>query len=202
VKVARIIVGIALASALATTASAPAWGHTFPSVRDVVVQVERCEVALLVGYRPRSGEDTDAILARAGSAPKSQGLDALRDLLAQHALAPLSIRVDGTPLVPTNVRAKVGVEPGGARPMIVLLVTYALAPGRALSVATREPRSTRISWQDRDSGRVEIAGAPSQGKWHTGVASLLLTLSAPPGEPACASPPSIPSSPSSSRRAR
>jgi len=32
-----------------------AWGHSFPPVRTVVVQVERCEVAVLVGFRPGSG---------------------------------------------------------------------------------------------------------------------------------------------------
>jgi hypothetical protein len=167
-------------------AGGPAWGHTFPQARNVVVQVEACEVVLLVGYRPGSGEPTEAILSRSASAPKSQTLDALRGVLSAFAMAPLTVSVDGKRLVPTSVRAKIGIEPGGARPLVVLLVTYPLAAGRELTVATKEPRSTRISWQDRQSQRVVIPTAPAQGTWHSGVASFLLSLSPNPGGSACA----------------
>ncbi len=177
-----------LATAVASwLAAGPAWGHSFPPARNVVVQVEPCEVVLLVGYRPGTGEPTEAILARAGSAPKSRALEALQDVLAAFAMAPLTIAVDGKPLVPTNVRAKIGFEPGGARPMVVLLVTFPLARGTSLAVGTRDPRSTRISWQDRASDRVVIPDAPQQGKWFGGVASMLLPLSATPGAATCAS---------------
>jgi hypothetical protein len=165
----------------------------------VVVQVERCEVVLLVGYRPGTGEPTEAILGRAATAPKSRALDALKDVLSAFAMAPLTVSVDGRPLVPTAVRAKLGVEPGGARPMIVLLVTFALPAGQSLAVTTKDPRSTRISWQDRSSSRVAIPDAPQQGKWFAGVASMLLPLA--PGAIQCASttsPLSLPP-PSSSR---
>lgn len=190
---------LAVATALAVwLACAPAWGHTFPPARNVVVQVEPCEVVLLVGYRPGTGEPTETILARAASAPKSQALDALENVLAAFAMAPLAVAVDGVPLVPTKVRAKMGLEPGGARPMVVLLVTYALAPGKALTVATKDPRSTRISWQDRESARVVISEAPRQGRWFGGVASMLLPLSA--GAATCANyRPALESSPPSSR---
>ena len=180
-----------LASVVATLAAQPAWGHTFPAVRNIVVQVEPCGIVLLVGYRPGSGEPTEAILSRAASAPKSHALDALRDVLAAFAMAPLTISVDGKRLVPTNVRAKIGIEPGGARPMVILLVTYPLAAGKTLEVRTREPRSTRISWQDRRSDRVVISAAPAQGKWHAGVASMLLTLSGPTEGSVCAAPSSL-----------
>jgi len=179
---------LALASVVATLAGQPAWGHTFPAARNVVVQVEPCEVVLLVGYRPGSGEPTETILSRAASAPKSHTLDALRDVLAAFAMAPLTITVDGKPLMPTNVRAKIGIEPGGARPMVVLLVTYPVAAGHTLEVRTKDPRSTRISWQDRRSERVEISNAPAQGKWHAGVASFLLTLTEPTEGSVCAAP--------------
>ena len=49
----------------------------------------------MVGYRPGSGEPTEAILRRAATAPKSQALDALRDVLGAYAIAPLSVAVDG-----------------------------------------------------------------------------------------------------------
>lgn len=182
----RLIRCVALASLVATLAGQPAWGHTFPAARHVVLQVEPCELVVLVGYRPGSGEPTETILSRAASAPKSQMLDALRDVLAAFAMAPLTITLDGKRLVPTNVRAKIGIEPGGARPMVVLLVTYPLSAGKALEVRTKDPRSTRISWQDRRSERVTISAAPAQGKWHAGVASFLLSLSEPTGVPACA----------------
>ena len=162
-----------------------AWGHSFPPVRTVVVQVEKCEVAVLVGYRPASGEASDTLLARIASQPKSLQLEGAKKMLAAEALGPLSFRVDKRPLVPTSVRAKIGVDPGGSRPMVILLVTYALPAGRTLAVSSKEPRSTRISWTDRGSARVDLEHAPAQGHWFTGVASFLLSL-APPGDSACA----------------
>ncbi|MDB4953954.1 MAG: hypothetical protein JWO36_1523 [Myxococcales bacterium] len=172
-------VAIAVAALLAAT---PAWGHTFPPVRTVVVQVESCEVVLLVGYRPGTGEPTEAILARVASQPKSQMLDALRGVMTAYAMAPFTVNLDGKPLVPTTVRAKIGLESGGARPMVVVLVTYAMATKGSLSVTSRDPRSTQISWQDRGASRVDLHDAPAQGKRFNGVASFLLSLSAPTGD--------------------
>ena len=175
-------VAIALAVSLA---GQPAWGHTFPPVRTVVLQVEKCELAVLVGYRPASGEATEQLLGRIASQPKSQMLDAAKSMLAKEALGPLSITVDKQPLVPTTVRAKLALEPGATRPMVILLVTYALPAGGTLAASSREPRTTRISWADRGSGRVDLEHAPAQGKWFTQVASFLLSL-APPGDSRCA----------------
>jgi hypothetical protein len=176
-------VAIALAVCLA---GQPAWGHSFPPVRTVVVQVERCEIAVLIGYRPASGEATDALLAQIASRPKLQRLAAARDLLAQRALAPLHFAVERRALVPTSVRAKVGLDPSGTRPMVVVLATFAIPAAGTLSVTSKDPRSTRISWTDRGSGRVDRDHAPAQGQWFTGVASFLLSLAAPPGDLACA----------------
>ena len=183
----RLLVATALAIALA---GPPAWAHKFPPVRTVVMQLERCEVVLFVGYRPGTGEASDATLLRAVNQPKSQGLDALRAMLAQQALAPLSLAVDGITLVPTAVRTKIGVEPGGARPMVVVLVTYAVPAGSLLTLTSKEPRTTRISWADRESARVEVERSSAQGKFYDGVASFLL----PMGSPTCASPSISPSS--------
>ncbi|MBL9016517.1 MAG: hypothetical protein JNL83_20175 [Myxococcales bacterium] len=161
-----------------------------------MIQVERCEVVLLVGYRPGTGEPTEAILGRASTAPKSRAREALQELMAAFAMAPLTVSVDGQPLVPTAVRAKIGLEPGGARPMVVVLVTYPLPAGKSLSVASQDPRSTRLSWQRTGGERVAISDAPQQGKWYPGVASMLLPLAA--GATPCDSttPSSLPSSPS------
>jgi len=167
----------AVATVLAIAlAAGPAWGHQFAADRTVVVQVERCEIAVLIGYRPATGEATDLLLRRAASEPKSQGLATLREALTAAALQPLVFAVDGRALVPTSVRAKIGTEPGGARPMVVVLVTFALPAGGKLAVSSREPRSTRISWVDRASERAVLAEAPAQGKWYPGVASFLLKL--------------------------
>jgi len=194
---------LAMATALAILlAGSSAWGHSFPPVRTVVVQVERCEVVLLVGYRPGSGEPTEALLTRAATQPKSQGLDTLRAMLSTQAMSPLTLTVDGVALVPTRVRSKVGTEPGGARPMVVLLVTYALPDGQRLALSSRDPRTTRISWADRGSQRVEIAQAPAQGRWYDGVASFLLNVGPPSGGPTCATSPAIHSSARSSSAAR
>lgn len=168
-------------------AAASAWGHTFPAVRTVVVQVENCELAVMVGYRPASGEATDAVLARVASQPKSQMVETAKSVLAQQAMGALVISVDGTPLVPTTVRAKLGIDPGGTRPMVVVLVTYSIPRGGALEVKTRDPRSTRISWTDRDSSRVDLERSPAQATWYSGVASFLLTLAAPTGGSVCVS---------------
>ena len=169
-------VATVVAICLAATA---AWGHTFPPVRTVVVQVERDQLAVLIGYRPGTGEPTEAILARVASQPRSQTLDALKGVMTAYAIAPLAFTVDGNPLVPTAVRAKIGIESGGARPMVVVLVTFALPARGHLAVISKDPRTTRISWQDRASCRVDLAEAPAQGQWFTGVASFLLDLGAP-----------------------
>ncbi len=195
--VTRLLPATAVAICLA---GQPAWGHRFPEVRTIVVQVEACEVALLVGFQPASGQETEAILTKAASAPKGMGLDALKSQLATYAMAPLTLALDGKPLVATSAQAKIGVEPGGSRPIVVVLVTYSLPPGRTLSLASREGQSTRISWQDRASHRV-IPTAPAQGKWHNGVASFLLELSPSTGASTCA-PPRSPSPSPSSRSAR
>lgn len=179
----RWLPATALAICLAGQA---AWGHTFPPVRTIVVQVEPCELVLLVGFRPASGAATETILTRVASAPKSQELAAMKDLLTSFAMAPLSVTVDGVPLVPTAVRAKVGIEADGGRPSVVVLVTFPLLRGRRLSIATSEPRTTRISWTDRASHRVAIPTAPTQGTWYPGVASMLLELL----PPSCATSPS------------
>lgn len=192
---AALVVASALAICLAGRA---AWAHTFPPARQVVVQVERCEVVLLVGYRPGTGEPTEAVLARAATAPKSRALEALRELLGAFAMAPLTVSVDGRALVPTTVRAKIGLEPGGARPMVVVLVSYALPAGTTLAIASKDPQSTRFSWQERGGERVVISDAPRQGRWFPGVASMLLPLA--PGATTCASTtPSSPPLPSSRR---
>lgn len=183
----RLLVASLVAICLAGPA---AWAHTFPAARQVVVQVEPCEVVLLVGYRPGTGESTEAVLARAATAPKSRALDALRDLLAAFAMGPLTVSIDGQPLVPTTVRAKIGLEPGGARPMVVVLVTYALPAGKQLAITSKDPQSTRFSWQVKGGARVAIPDAPQQGKWYPGVASMLLPLA--PGATTCAS--TLPSS--------
>lgn len=170
-----------------------AWGHTFPPARTVVLQVERCEAAVLVGYRPGTGEPTEAILARVASQPKSQGLATLRAVMAAFAMAPLVVTLSGHALVPTTVRAKVGVEPGGARPIVVLLVTYAIPSAGRLEITSKDPRTTRFSWQDRGSGRIDPDTAPAQGQWFDGVASFLLSLAAPPGDSPCVHSGSSPS---------
>jgi hypothetical protein len=193
----RLLLATALAICLAAQS---AWGHRFPEVRTVVLQVEACEVALLVGFQPATGQETEAILKRAASAPKGMGLDALKSQLTTHALAPLALSLDGKPLAPASVQAKVGVEPGGSRPIVVLLVTYSLPSGGELMLSSREGKSTRISWQDRESGRVVIPAAPAQHRWHNGVASFLLELSGPTGVSTCA--PRLPPSSSPARSAR
>ena len=164
------------------------------------MQTERCELAVLVGYRAGSGEATEKLVARAASQSKSQVADAMRDVLAAQAMAPLAFTVDGRALVPTSVRAKLSAEGDGVRPMVVVLVTYTLPPGKQLAVASKDPRTTQISWTDRESGRIEISDAPAQGRWFTGVASFVLSLAPSSGGPPCVTPrPTSSSAPSSAR---
>lgn len=178
----KIVVLAALAIALAAPA---ARGHTFPPARTVVVQVERCEVVLLVGYRAGTGAAAERLVARAASLPRRRAAEAIRDLMATQAMAPLAVDVDGRPIVPTSVRAKLP-EGDGARPMVVVLATYPLPAGKRLAIASRDPRTTRISWTDRESGRVALADAPAQGRWFSGPSSFTLELAPPPGDPGCA----------------
>jgi hypothetical protein len=165
-----------------------AGAHTFPPVRTVVVQVEGCELAVLVGYRPGSGEATDSLLTRIASRPRSQMAPSAKSFMTAQAIGPLTFAIDGKPLVPTGVRAKLGLDPGGTRPLVIVLVTFAIPKaGGALAVTSREPRTTRISWTDRDSHRVDLTNAPAQARWFTGVASFLLSLAGLQGVTACAS---------------
>lgn len=190
---------LGVATALATwLAGPPAWGHTFPPVHTVVVQVEPCEVALLIGYAAGTGDSTERIVARAASQPKSHALDALREALTAFALAPLVVTLDGQRLAPTSVRAKISLGAGGARPMVVVLATFALHAGGALAITSKDPRTTRISWQDRSAGRVDLVRAPAQDHWFNQVASFLLPLGAGTGGSSCAT--SGPSHSSSSDR--
>jgi hypothetical protein len=166
----------------------------------VVVQVEPCEVALLIGYATGTGDSTERIVARAASQPKSHALDALRDALTAFALAPLAITLDGQRLVPTSVRAKIGVDAGGTRPMVVVLATFALHGGGALAITSKDPRTTRISWQDRSGGRIALERAPAQDHWFNQVASFLLPLAPGTGGSSCATS-SVASAPQSSSSA-
>jgi hypothetical protein len=179
---------VALATALAISlAGRSAGGHTFPPVHTVVVQVEDCELAVLVGYTAGTGAPTERIVARAASQPKSHIVGALRDTLTAYAMAPLTIAVDGVPLAPREVRAKIGLDASGKRPSVVVLATYALRGGARLAIRSKDPRTTRISWRDQSSGRVDREHAPSEDRWFSGVASFLLPLEAAPGGAACPS---------------
>lgn len=191
-RLTRTALATVVAIAFAVLTSRPAWGHTFPPVRTVVLQVERCEVVALVGYRAGTKESSNELVARIASRPKSQAKDALREVLTARAMTPLTLSVDGAPLVPTSVRAKLGSDGPGGRAMVILLVTYALPAGKTLGITSRDPRNTRISWTDRQSGRVALADAPAQGRWFPGVASFLLSLLPPSGGSTCAPAPSAP----------
>lgn len=161
--------------------------HTFSPVRTVVVQVERCELAVLVGYQPGTGEVADARLARVSAAPRSQAVATARAMLTSQAMAALTIAADARPLEPIRVRAKLAIDPRSTRPQVLVLVTFALPPeARQVTLATREPGATRISWTDHGSGRVDLAQAPAQGRWFPGVASFLLGLRPRTGDLACA----------------
>ena len=166
-----------MATVLAMSLSGPAaWGHTFPPVHTAVVQVERCELALLIGYSAGTGEPTERIIARVASQPRSRAIDALRATLTAYAMAPFRIAVDGTPLAPASVQAKIGFDASGTRPTVVVLATFALHGGAQLTITSSDPRTTRISWQDRASGRIRGDRAPAQDHWFTGVGSFVLPL--------------------------
>ena len=182
----RLARALAVATALATSlAGPPAWGHSFPPVHTAVIQVERCELAVLIGYSAGTGEPTEKIVARAASQPKSLAIEELRRSLTAFAIAPWVIELDGRRLAPSTVQAKIGLDAGGTRPVVVVLATFALQAGGALAIRSRDPRTSRISWQDRSGGRVAAGRAPAQDHWYTQVASFLLPVSAT-GDSACA----------------
>jgi hypothetical protein len=177
-----------MATALATPV---ARAHTFPPVHSVVVQVEPCALALLIGYTAGTGESTERIVARVASQPPARAADALRDTLTAFAMASLRVEIDGAPVKPTSVSAKIGLDPGGTRPAIVVLATFALRGGsQALVIAPRDPRTTRISWHDQASTRMQRPPArdraPAQDHWFSGVASFLLPLGPATGGSSCA----------------
>jgi hypothetical protein len=153
-----------------------------------VVQVERCELALLIGYAAGTGEPTERIIARAASQPRSHAIDALRDTLTAYAMAALAVSADGKPLAPTSLRAKIGLDVSGTRPIVVVLATFPLPAGATgLAITSKDPRTTRISWRDQSSGRIITDRTPAQDHWFTGVASFLLPVAAASGGSSCAS---------------
>jgi hypothetical protein len=189
----RIHLGLlALATALAVAYNPLlVWAHRFPSVRTVVVQVEPCSVALLVGWRPASGDTTALLLgeAKVRGSDKDKEIQVLTQQLTAMAMSSLQLVMDDSPLVPTSVEAKVSVEDGTGRPVVLLLLSYAVTTGGKLALLSKEPKSTRISWVDKSNGRVEITSSPSQLQWHDDLASFLLTLSVsiPTEETSCQS---------------
>jgi hypothetical protein len=153
---------------------------------------------VLVGYRPGTGEPTDRVLARAAAEANKTPAEGLRDVLTADALGVLDLTLAGRRLAPASIHAKIGIEPGGMRPMVVVLVTYALPTlGGSLLVTSRDPQATRVSWQDRSSSRVSIPDAPAQDHWFPSVAPFLLTVGVTKGDSPCASS----ASPSSARSA-
>ena len=166
-----------LATAIAIAIAMPqGWGHRFPAVRTVVVQVEPCSVALLVGWRPASGDDTAVLLGEAKTGGKDQEVQILTQRLTALALAPIRLRLGGVEVAPTSVEANVTVEDGTGRPVVLLLVSYPASRGGALEIVSKDPKSTRISWVDKSAGRVEIGAAPTQSQWHDDLASFLLNV--------------------------
>jgi hypothetical protein len=181
-RAAAVAIGLAIG-----LAQPLAWSHTFPSVHTAVIQVERCEVAVLIGYTAGTGEPTERVLARAASQPASHALDALRSTLAAYAMAPFTIAIDGAPVAPSQVRAKIGLGTGGTRPTVVVLATVRLpAAAHELTVRSTDPRTTRMSWQDRESGRIDLAHAPAPDHWFLQASSFSLPLRPATGAAGCA----------------
>lgn len=168
-----------LASALATVGpQRNAEAHTDRADRSIVLQVEPSQLVVLLGYRPASGQAMGLLLANA-----ARSAFMMRDALAwqgtAQALAQIRISVNSQLLTPDRTDAKYQIDDSG-RVAFLLLLQYSLpqAEALALQVDNANPRGTRISWIDRSTNRWLPMSAPTQGKWHSEVASFLLSLQA------------------------
>ena len=146
--------------------------HFVPADRMVVVQAEPDGLAVLVSYRPPSGNRT----ALTGLAAH-QRADVLKALLSVQAVAGLALAADGAPLPVTSVEAKLAEDPpGSGRAAIVLLITARRPAGaRELTVSVADlGEPTRLQWLDRSRGRVVDYGPVPAGRWLSGQAALSL----------------------------
>ena len=155
--------------------------HRVLGGRTVVVQLERGAIALLVSWKPPGGDLADALAGAGARGPHPR--DRMRALYAERALAPLRVTVDGKPLAPASVEAKLVLDPpGSGRLTGLVLVRFTLPAGaRAVSIDNRDARQTRLALADRSGGRFAIAPSLPARRWSTSVASLLLTSR--PGRP-------------------
>jgi hypothetical protein len=188
---------VAVAVAMPVAASA----HTFPESRNVVAQVERDHLVVVIGYQPATGGTSLAALGQAAMEPKAAKSLALRAILAARAVSPLTITIDGTAAVAASTSVKVFVDPPGSdRLAIAILQIYDLPP-RAVDVAIgiADPR-TAFSWVNRDGCQRETSSVWPPRSWVSGVASFLLQVAGPDAgvEPCVATElpsPSLPSAP-------
>jgi hypothetical protein len=175
----------------------PSWGHRFPAHTTVVAQVDDCGVSLLIGWRPASGLPTELLIGQATSTGKVRQADALQQQLSAMALSNVQLIVDGKTLQPGQIDAFVTAEEGSLRPTVLLLANFAVAKSGTVQIKVKDPKTSRISWLDKSSGRVEISQSPAQQKWFDQVASLLLYVSAANqlGDAKCSIVSSLPPSP-------
>jgi hypothetical protein len=156
------------AALLLLLVAAPARAHFFPGERAVVVQAEEESAAILVTYRPPSGAMRDALEVDARWS--GLGRELVKAVLAERALAALSVRLDGARLVPEDVQVKLAEDAPGRRVVVVLLSAKVGAGRHRMEVDvgdTAELSSTR--WLDRSRGRIvefgpRPAGVPFQDR--------------------------------------
>jgi hypothetical protein len=160
-----------LVCALGATAHA----HYVPADRMVVVQAEPEGVAVLITYRPASGERTmlTGLQAR-------HRRDVLTALLGVQAIAGLGLTADGAPLAVSSLSTKLVEDPPGTgRAVVVVLVTADRpAAARELTVSVAdlgEPQ--RLKWLDRSRGRVVESGPVAADRWLDGRSAISLVWS-------------------------
>jgi hypothetical protein len=161
----RVILGALLFAAVAEA-------HYVPADRMIVVQAEPDGLAVLVTYRPPSGDRS----ALTGLNARHRA-DVLKALLSVQAIAGLAIQADGVTLPLDSVEAKLAEDPpGSGRGAVVLLLTARRPAGaRELTVSVADlGEPTRLSWLDRSRGRVAEFGPVSAGQWLRGQAAVSL----------------------------
>jgi hypothetical protein len=153
---------------LASTAEA----HFVPADRMIVVQAEPDGVAVLVTYRPPSGERSVLTGLSARHRP-----DVLRALLSVQAVAGVALSADGAPLAAGSVETKLVEDPPGSGRATVVVLLTARRPPRARSVNVSvvdfgEP--TRTKWVDRSRGRIAQFGPVAADQWIGGRSAISL----------------------------
>ena len=156
-----LLIGAVVASLVVATS---ARAHQTEAQRSIVVQVEDGKALFLISWTAPSGILGRLMTARASlsSSPK----DTLKALMLQHALASLTIELNGKPVIMDRVDSKLTLDTSSLRRHTVTLLGQKKLPASAtLVIANRSGEATRLAWSDRSGKSTKVRANKRAGAW-------------------------------------